>query len=193
MLDSLGDILFSAIAFITIWPFLSLTLPSILIIASIFILRVTNIIVGLYREKKLIMLHTKVNKLTGLLLFLFPLTLTFVSSFFSISLFSLFAFFWMNGFLKRIPFVVLITIIFIRLWSCVHSYTSSAYSGLLSGIIISPPVQQRNFAIVCVHSSLSDVRTIVITYLRYKLHNTLLVFCLKQSFFTEALNTRRMS
>ncbi|MCI7606045.1 MAG: CDP-alcohol phosphatidyltransferase family protein [Spirochaetales bacterium] len=91
MLDSIGDILFSAIAFITIWPFLSLTLPSILIIASIFILRVTNIIVGLYREKKLIMLHTKVNKLTGLLLFLFPLTLTFVSSFLSIPLISLFA------------------------------------------------------------------------------------------------------
>ena len=101
-------------------------------------------------------------------------------------LFSLFAFFWMNGFLKRIPFVVLITIIFIRLWSFVHSYTSSAYSGLLSSIIISPPVQQRNFAIVCVLSSLSDVHAVVITYLRYKLCNTLLVFCLKQSFFTEA-------
>lgn len=91
MLDSIGDILFSAIAFITIWPFLSLTLPSILIIASIFILRVTNIIVGLYREKKLIMLHTKVNKLTGLLLFLFPLTLSFVSSSLSIPLISLIA------------------------------------------------------------------------------------------------------
>ena len=91
MLDSIGDILFSAIAFITIWPFLTLTVSSIILIVVIFIVRVTNIIVGIYREKKLIMLHTKANKLTGILLFLFPLTLSFVSSSLSIPLISLIA------------------------------------------------------------------------------------------------------
>ena len=79
ILDSIGDIVFCASSFIAIYPTLELNAYISLFIAIIFMLRVVNIIVGYIKEKKLILLHTIPNKATGFLLYLFPLTLNFIS------------------------------------------------------------------------------------------------------------------
>ena len=77
ILDSIGDIVFCASSFIAIYPTLELNAHFTILIAIIFMLRVVNIVTGYIKEKKLILLHTALNKVTGLLLFLFPLTLSY--------------------------------------------------------------------------------------------------------------------
>lgn len=42
------------------------------------VIKISNILCGFVKKKKVIMLHTLANKITGLLLFLLPLTLTFI-------------------------------------------------------------------------------------------------------------------
>ena len=78
LLDSIGDIVFCATSFIAIYPLLHFNLFLLFLIALIFILRVINLATGLMKEKKLILLHTVTNKVTGLLLFIFPLTLNLI-------------------------------------------------------------------------------------------------------------------
>ena len=77
ILDSIGDIVFCLSSFIAIYPHLQLNVYVTPLIAIIFMLRVVNIVTGYIKEKKLILLHTALNKVTGLLLFLFPLTLSY--------------------------------------------------------------------------------------------------------------------
>ena len=43
------------------------------------LLRLVNILSGFVRRKKLVLLHTRANKLTGALLFLLPLSLGFLN------------------------------------------------------------------------------------------------------------------
>lgn len=47
-------------------------------IAVIAVIKVVNIVSGYVRKNKQILLHTKANKLTGLLLFVLPLTMEVV-------------------------------------------------------------------------------------------------------------------
>ena len=42
------------------------------------IIKISNILCVFFKKKEVIMLHTLANKITGLLLFLLPLTLTFI-------------------------------------------------------------------------------------------------------------------
>ena len=69
-LDSIADLAFTAAALIKIAPKISLDTWLWIWIAAIAAVRIFNIACGVVREKKLIMPHTKANKLTGLLLFL---------------------------------------------------------------------------------------------------------------------------
>ena len=83
-LDSIGDIVFLLFAFLAIYPKINFTLSSLLLILIVFVLRMANIISSLIREKKVILLHTFLNKAVGFLLFLFPFSLTVIPSKFSI-------------------------------------------------------------------------------------------------------------
>ena len=83
-LDSIGDIVFLIFAFLAIYPKINFTLSSLLLILIVFVLRMANIISSLIREKKVILLHTFLNKAIGFLLFLFPFSLTMIPSKFSI-------------------------------------------------------------------------------------------------------------
>ena len=76
--DTVADIIFIAVSLIKFLP--SLYIPSWLWIwiVIIAIIKIGNILLGFIRKKKLISLHTIMNKATGLLLFLFPLTLHFI-------------------------------------------------------------------------------------------------------------------
>ncbi|MDO4154648.1 MAG: CDP-alcohol phosphatidyltransferase family protein [Clostridia bacterium] len=77
-LDTVADLIFTAVAMVKIFP--EIQIPSwlwiwILLIA---IVKVSNIISGFVCKKRLIVEHTLMNKITGILLFLLPLTLRFV-------------------------------------------------------------------------------------------------------------------
>lgn len=75
-LDSAADLLFAAVTLGKLLPVLHI--PRRLWVAVIAALRLLNILCGFLCQKTLVMLHTTLNKLTGLLAFLLPLTLRFV-------------------------------------------------------------------------------------------------------------------
>ena len=78
MLDSIADFIFVIAAFIKILPLVNV--PGWLSgwIVIIAMLRVLNAAQGVVRKKKLVLKHTVMNKMTGFLLFLLPLTLPFL-------------------------------------------------------------------------------------------------------------------
>ena len=76
-LDSVSDIIFLATAMIKLLPVFYIPEWLWIWIAGIGIVKAINIAAGFITRKKLIFLHTILNKATGLLLFLLPLTLHF--------------------------------------------------------------------------------------------------------------------
>ncbi|MBQ6566590.1 MAG: CDP-alcohol phosphatidyltransferase family protein [Treponema sp.] len=77
-LDTAADILFAAVCLMKLLPVLSLPAWMYLWIAGITTIKLTSIIVGYARQKKLVAVHSVMNKLTGALCFALPLTLAFV-------------------------------------------------------------------------------------------------------------------
>lgn len=77
-LDTLADLVFVVVSLIKLLP--SIHIPIWLWIWGIVIavIKISNIISGLIYKKQLISVHTIMNKITGLLLFLLPLTLHFI-------------------------------------------------------------------------------------------------------------------
>ena len=77
-IDTSADLVFVAVSLIKLLP--SIHIPQWLWIWSgvIAIIKIGNIICGYVSKKQFISLHTIMNKVTGLLLFLFPLTVSFV-------------------------------------------------------------------------------------------------------------------
>lgn len=77
-LDSAADLLFAAVTLGKLLPVLHIPRRLWVWVAVIAALRLLNILCGFLCQKTLVMLHTTLNKLTGLLAFLLPLTLRFV-------------------------------------------------------------------------------------------------------------------
>ena len=77
-LDTVADLVFVAVSLIKLLPIIHI--PGWLWIwgSAIAIIKIGNIIWGYVSKKQFISLHTIMNKATGLLLFLLPLTLSFV-------------------------------------------------------------------------------------------------------------------
>lgn len=71
-LDSIADICFVAVSSLKILPVLDLQKYIIIWAVSIALLRIATVIIVFLRAGKFFLLHTKANKLTGFLLFLFP-------------------------------------------------------------------------------------------------------------------------
>lgn len=69
-IDSIADFIFIIVCLIKILPVINIPFIVIIFIISIFIIRITNIILGFVYFKKLTMLHSILNKITGLLLFI---------------------------------------------------------------------------------------------------------------------------
>ena len=78
-LDSIADIIFLAVCLIKLLPVLTLPVWLWGWMGLIALLRLVNILSGFVCRKKLVLLHTKANKLTGALLFLLPLSLGFLN------------------------------------------------------------------------------------------------------------------
>lgn len=77
-LDTVADAVFMAVCTVKMLPIITLPVLVWVWIAVIAIMKVTNIVMGFVRRKKLVTLHTVLNKATGLLLFLLPFTLQIV-------------------------------------------------------------------------------------------------------------------
>ena len=77
-LDTVADIVFVAAALIKFLPNLPIPLWLWLWGGGIAVIRIGNILLGYVFRKEFAALHTALNKVTGLLLFLLPLTVSFV-------------------------------------------------------------------------------------------------------------------
>lgn len=77
-LDTASDFVFMAVCVVKLLPNINISIWLWIWIAIIAIVKLINIVMGFIRRKKLVALHTFLNKITGLLLFLLPLTLQFI-------------------------------------------------------------------------------------------------------------------
>ena len=84
-LDTIADFVFMLVCSIKILPLIRIALwlwVWIIIIASI---KIFNIALVFIRKKKLISIHSVLNKITGFALFFLPLSLTFVETNYSVA------------------------------------------------------------------------------------------------------------
>ena len=79
-LDTTSDLIFFSATFIKLLPVIHIPKWIWVWIVIIAIIKIFNVILGFIYTKKLISLHTVMNKITGLLLFLIPLALQFIES-----------------------------------------------------------------------------------------------------------------
>ena len=77
-LDTVSDFVFMSVALIKFVPHLHIPVWLWIWIGIIAMIKLGNAALGLVRTKKLISPHTVLNKITGLLLFLLPVTISFV-------------------------------------------------------------------------------------------------------------------
>ncbi len=77
-LDTIADLIFVAISLLKLLPTIHLSLWLWIWGGIIAVIKVSNIIWGYFSKKQFTSLHTIMNKITGLLLFLLPLTLSFI-------------------------------------------------------------------------------------------------------------------
>ena len=77
-LDSIADFIFVAAALLKILPVLAISCWLWLWILGIALVKIANVISGFVREKRFMVEHTILNKMTGFLLFLLPLTVLFI-------------------------------------------------------------------------------------------------------------------
>ena len=77
-MDSIADLIFIAVCLIKILPEINILHRLWIWGVGIAIVKIGNIILGYVYEKQFVSLHTVMNKITGLLLFLLPFTFSFV-------------------------------------------------------------------------------------------------------------------
>ena len=78
MLDTVSDFVFMAVALIKFVPHFHIPVWLWIWIGIIAMIKLGNAVWGFVRTKKLTSPHTVLNKVTGLLLFLLPMTIIFV-------------------------------------------------------------------------------------------------------------------
>lgn len=77
-LDTVADIVFVAVCFVKILPLIQFPTWLWIWIVVIATIKIGNVVLGFICNKKMVSMHTVLNKVTGFLLFLFPLTLSFI-------------------------------------------------------------------------------------------------------------------
>ena len=77
-LDTFSDIVFAAVCLIKLLPILDVPAWLYVWTAVIAIIKLSSITAGCIRQKKLVSVHSVLNKAAGLLLFVFPLTPAFM-------------------------------------------------------------------------------------------------------------------
>ena len=82
-LDTVADSVFVAVCFVKILPLMQLPTWLWTWIVIIAIIKIGNVVWGLISNKKLVSIHTILNKVTGFILFLLPLTFRFIEPIYS--------------------------------------------------------------------------------------------------------------
>lgn len=77
-LDTAADLVFVSVTLTKLLPCITVPKWLWLWIAAVALIKVANAVMGFLRQKKPVAVHSVMNKLTGVLLFLFPLTLGFI-------------------------------------------------------------------------------------------------------------------
>ncbi len=77
-LDTVADIVFVAVCLMKLLPVLHFSVWIYIWIGIIVFIKVVNIAAGFFSQKEFISVHSIMNKVTGVLLFVFPLTLAFI-------------------------------------------------------------------------------------------------------------------
>ena len=77
-LDTIADIVFVVVCLVKLLPVLDITTWLYVWIGVIALIKIINIISGFIVQKRFVSVHSTMNKVTGLLLFVLPLTITFL-------------------------------------------------------------------------------------------------------------------
>ncbi len=77
-LDTAADLILVAVCLVKLIPVLDIPMWLMIWIAVIALIKVINIISGYFMRKEFAAVHTVMNKITGILLFILPLTLTMI-------------------------------------------------------------------------------------------------------------------
>ena len=75
-LDAVADLIFAAVCLYKLLPVLDIPLWLYIWIGVIALIRIVNVVSGFAKERRFVAVHSPLNKATGLLLFLLPLTLS---------------------------------------------------------------------------------------------------------------------
>ena len=77
-LDTAADMLFTAVCLVKLLPVLDVPAWLYIWAAAIALVKLINIVIGFEIQKRFVSLHTPMNKATGALLFLLPLTVSYM-------------------------------------------------------------------------------------------------------------------
>lgn len=77
-LDTTADFVLVVVCLIKLLPAIHVPAWLVIWIAVIAVIKAINLVSGYVMRKEMVVLHTKMNKVTGLLLFVLPLTFTFL-------------------------------------------------------------------------------------------------------------------
>ena len=83
--DTIADMVFVAVCMIKLLPIIHVPQWILVWIVAIGVVKIFNYVLGYIYTKKFISLHTKMNKIAGLLLFFLPLTLLYIKLKYSLS------------------------------------------------------------------------------------------------------------
>ena len=103
VLDSIADLVFVTVALFKILPAINLPIWLWGAIFMIAVVKIINLVWGYFQKKRLVFMHTVMNKITGFLLFLLPLTLSCLDLKYSANVLCVIAFFSavQEGYLMR--------------------------------------------------------------------------------------------
>lgn len=77
-LDTAADFIFVIVCLIKVLPHINVEPWIYIWVISIGVFKIISLIIGLVKYKKLVPIHSKINKLVGLLLFIFPFCILFL-------------------------------------------------------------------------------------------------------------------
>ena len=78
-LDTIADIVFAAVVLIKLLPILALPVWIIVWVGVIALIKLVNIVIGFVRHHTLTAVHSIINKITGVLVFILPFTIQIIS------------------------------------------------------------------------------------------------------------------
>ena len=90
-LDTIADIVFVVVCMVKLLPVLNIPVWLWVWIGVIALIKIINVISGFIVQKRFVSVHSTMNKVTGLLLFVFPLTISFLDLKYSAALICIFA------------------------------------------------------------------------------------------------------